>query len=979
MSQRSGRARLSLFGWAVAALMADMVLSPAILHSQTSSIALLKTVSPITVTAAAQVVTYTYSITNTGDTTLTAVSATDVAFSGSGTPPVIMCPVATLAPGESTTCTATYTVTQADLDAGGIVNTATATGTPPTGPPVTSIPSTATVTATAAPGLALLKTVSPGALSGAGQVITYSFLVTNTGNTALTAVSATDVAFSGSGTPPAIMCPVATLAPQESTTCTATYTVTQADVDAGGVVNTATATGTPPTGPPVTSPESTAAVTAIAAPGLALLKTASPTTVSTAGQVVTYSFLIANTGNTTVTAVSATDVAFSGSGTPPVVTCPVTTLAPQESTTCTATYTATQADVDAGGVVNTATATGTPPAGPPVSSTPSTAVVAAIAAPGLALLKTASPTTVSVAGQVVTFSFLITNTGNTTLTAVSATDVAFSGSGTPPVIMCPVATLAPQESTTCTATYTATQADVDAGSVVNTAIANGTPPTGTVISSAPSTATVAAATTPGLTLLKTVSPITVTAAGQVVTYSFLIANTGNTTLTAVSATDTAFSGSGTPPVVTCPVTTLAPQGSTTCTATYTVTQADLDAGSIVNTATATGRSPAGTFVFSAASTAVVTSTAAPVLTLLKTASPTTVSAAGQVVTYSFLVTNTGNTTLTAVSATDTAFSGSGTPPVVTCPATTLAPQEMTTCTAAYTVTQADLDAGSIVNTATATGTPPTGPAVSSAPSSVTVVVRHHPVAVNDASLDNLPGPVTILVTANDTDVDGDLLVSTVDLDPGTAGQQTTWVAASEGSWAVDGLGNVTFTPTVGFTHDPTPISYVVSDEVGLASNAASVTVDYLPLADLSITKTGPASALTGATVTYQLTVSNGGPDEASAVVVTDPLPGGTTLAWAVPSKGSCSGTATVVCTLGPLAPSETATVSIGIQAPQGEGTLSNTATVASSGEVDPAPGNSTSAAVVTTVAEAEPIPASSGWALLVLLLALLAVGGWRLS
>ena len=46
----------------------------------------------------------------------------------------IACPATTLAPGASETCTATYTTTQADVDAGSITNTGTATGTPPTGP-----------------------------------------------------------------------------------------------------------------------------------------------------------------------------------------------------------------------------------------------------------------------------------------------------------------------------------------------------------------------------------------------------------------------------------------------------------------------------------------------------------------------------------------------------------------------------------------------------------------------------------------------------------------------------------------------------------------------------------------------------------------------------------------------------------------------------------------------------------------------------
>ncbi|MEZ5093182.1 hypothetical protein [Nocardioides sp.] len=69
------------------------------------------------------------------------------------------------------------------------------------------------------------------------------------------------------------------------------------------------------------------------------------------------------------------------------VDCPVTTLAPTESTTCTASYTLTQADVDAGQVDNTATVTGTDPNATDVTDTDTESV--SIPGPAITLVKTA--------------------------------------------------------------------------------------------------------------------------------------------------------------------------------------------------------------------------------------------------------------------------------------------------------------------------------------------------------------------------------------------------------------------------------------------------------------------------------------------------------------------------------------------------------------------------------------------------------------
>ena len=156
-----------------------------------------------------------------------------------------------------------------------------------------------------------------------------------------------------------ISCPATLLAPNQSETCTATYTTTQADVDRGGVANTGQATGTPPAGP-VLIATNTLTIPAITDPAITVQKTAAPGTFSTVGTKITYSYLVTNAGNVTLDPVVVTDPMPGLVG----MSCPATLLAPNDSETCTATYTTTQADLDNGQVQNTGTATGTAPGGP---------------------------------------------------------------------------------------------------------------------------------------------------------------------------------------------------------------------------------------------------------------------------------------------------------------------------------------------------------------------------------------------------------------------------------------------------------------------------------------------------------------------------------------------------------------------------------------------------------------------------------------
>ncbi|MBE1500945.1 LPXTG-motif cell wall-anchored protein/uncharacterized repeat protein (TIGR01451 family) [Amycolatopsis lexingtonensis] len=698
-------------------------------------------------------ITYSFLVTNTGNVPLGEVGVDETAFSGSGVLSTPVCPVATLAPGASTTCTATYVLTQDDVDSGLLHNTAIAHGKQPGSPdPTTSNPATVSVPTPAHPAITLVKTAEPTIVGRAGQVVTYTFTVTNTGDVTLRGVGVDETRFTGSGPAPAISCPDAVLAPGASQTCRATYPVTQADIDAGSIENTAVAHGTAPRATePTTSAPSSAKVTADRSAALALVKSAAPGAVAAAGEPVRYSFLVTNTGNVTLTDVTVTEEAFSGSGSLSAVSCPagaavVPVLAPGQTVTCTADYTVTQADLDAGRITNSATAAGTPPGGlPTVTTPPASAVVTARGGAALTLVKSVEPATVDGAGHTVTYRFAVTNTGNRTLTSVAVRETAFTGTGTPPVIACPSDTLAPGQAVTCTATYTLTQADADAGSVTNTAEATGSPPQGDPVTSGPSQATVTVPGRPGLSLVKSADGGHFEA-GQTVTYSFVVTNTGNRTLTAVTVRETAFSGIGGLSPLSCPgggatVAVLAPGEQAVCTATYVLTQSDVDSGHVTNTAVATGTPPGGTEPpTSDPSTVVVPTPPDAALTLAKTATPGTVSAAGQQITYAFLVTNTGNVTLAPVTVRETRFTGSGAAPVPVCPGGALAPGQRVTCTATYRVTQSDVDAGSIGNTAVASGTPPEGGSpVDSKPATATV----HATAAGALAITKAAGPVDV--------------------------------------------------------------------------------------------------------------------------------------------------------------------------------------------------------------------------------------------
>jgi hypothetical protein len=138
---------------------------------------------------------------------------------------------------------------------------------------------------------------------------------------------------------------------------------------------------------------------------------------------------------------------------------------------------------------------------------------------------------------------------------------------------------------------------------------------------------------------------------------------------------------------------LAPGASLDCTASHTITQADLDAGSFYNQACVDDGANGAA---QACADVTTPGTQTPAITLDKASTTTTVTQVGQVVPYTYLVTNTGNITLTGVTVTDDKVA------TVSCPKTTLTPGESMTCTGSYTVTSGDFSAGgNLTNVATA--------------------------------------------------------------------------------------------------------------------------------------------------------------------------------------------------------------------------------------------------------------------------------------
>ncbi|MFN8453778.1 MAG: hypothetical protein U0401_03755 [Anaerolineae bacterium] len=449
------------------------VINPAIAITKTPDLQLIQSGDSVT---------FTITVSNTGDVDLTGVEVGDPLASNCDRT------IGNLAIGAITSYTCSLANVTTDF-----TNTAIVTGTPPVGSVVTSTDDA--IVEIIHPAIEIAKTPDTQTVQSGGPV-TFTITVSNTGHVDLTGVVVSD--------PLALDCDytIGALA----TGAITSYTCSLVNVTAN-FTNTAVVTGTPPVGEVVTDTDD--AGVEVIHPAIAIAKTPDTQTVQS-GDTVTFTITVSNTGDVDLSSVVVGD--------PLVSDCDRTlgTLATGAITS----YTCSLANVTTS-FTNTAIVTGTPPTGSVVTDTDDAQIE--VIHPAIAIAKTPDLQTIT-SGDTVTFTITVSNTGDVDLTGVVVGDTLAPTCGRN------IGTL----TTGAITSYTCSLANVTAD-FTNTAVVTGTPPAGSVVTHT-DTAQVDV-TLPGIAIAKTPDLQTVSSGGTV-TFTITVTNTGDVDLSSVVVGDT---------------------------------------------------------------------------------------------------------------------------------------------------------------------------------------------------------------------------------------------------------------------------------------------------------------------------------------------------------------------------------------------------------------------------------------------------------
>jgi hypothetical protein len=325
---------------------------------------------------------------------------------------------------------------------------------------------------------------APGVEVASEGAVVWEYRVTNTGDEPLASIELTD------DVEGAITCPGTELAPGESMTCTHESTAPAAGTEDFFYANVGSVTGTPPTGSPVSDEDPShywvrgEEPPEPKNPKIGLEKTTNDVQADTGrgpelalSQAVTWSYAVTNLGDEALENVQLTDDREGA------IACPKTTLAVGESMTCVKTGVAAMGDYRNMGTV---TGKGALSGKPANDDDPSAYHVEDVPPPPASIdLEKATnghdadtgPGPQLEVGDPVTWTYVVTNTGEDALANVSVTDDR-EGS-----ISCPKTTLAAGEAMTCSHSGTAVE-----GQYANLGTVTGDPESGgdTVSDSDPS-------------------------------------------------------------------------------------------------------------------------------------------------------------------------------------------------------------------------------------------------------------------------------------------------------------------------------------------------------------------------------------------------------------------------------------------------------------------------------------------------------------
>jgi len=185
---------------------------------------------------------------------------------------------------------------------------------------------------------------------------------------------------------------------------------------------------------------------------------------------------------------------------------------------------------------------------------------------------------------------------------------------------------------------------------------------------------------------------------------------------------------------------------------------------------------------------------------------------------------------------------------------------------------------------------------------------------------------------------------------GTGPYSYAWSSScTGGSFTNPNSANATYTAPVVNAITDCIITVIVTDNCGRFSIASETVVVLPPQADLMVVKTvnNPAPAV-GSNVSFTITATNNGQNNATGVKIIDVLPSGYTFVSASASTGVWSAPN---WTIGNFANGASATLTI-VATVKSTGNYANTATI-SGNQTDPTPGNNSSTSTPVPVATAD--------------------------